>query len=607
VGPLLNGPKYGEVLAREFNLVSVENAMKFGPIHPEPDGYDFAGADAIVAFAGKHGLKVHSHVLVWHAQQPAWLTGKQYTREELMTILRDHIRAVAGRYRDKVAYWDVVNEAVEGDGSLRNTFWLRAIGPDYIELAFHWAHEADPKARLFYNDFGAEGLNKKSDAIYEMVKDLRARGVPIHGVGLQMHTSLRQPPDPKQVAANIKRLNDLGLEAQITEMDVQIQNVPGTLEEKLEAQARVYREILEVCLAAKNCKAFGMWGFTDRHSWIPGFTGHPDAPLIFDENYNPKPAYHALASALGAPARTGATAMQPTMQTFTYKQVGDCQIKADVYTPAPDKAKPPFPVILSLHGGALIGGGREHLSEARRARYLDSGFALVCIDYRLAPETKLPGIIEDLQDACRWIREKGPALFGADPDRLAVIGYSAGGYLTLMAGCCVEPRPKALVSFYGYGDIVGPWYSRPDPGYCKAPAVSKEEAYRVVGKNMVCDGESHPQRGRFYLYCRQQGLWPKEVSGHDPDAEPEFFVPYCPERNVTPEYPPTFLLHGDKDGDVPYHLSVTMAEALARAGVEHQFITIPNGPHGFDFFFAKEPVVIDGFERELAFLKKHLK
>src|SRR5437764_11904132 len=153
-----------------------------------------------------------------------------------------------------------------------------------------------------------------------------------------------------------------------------------------------------------------------------------------------------------------------TRQTYTFKTIGDCQIQADVYNPSTDGDRP---VILWIHGGALIGGSREGINSRQLEKYLDAGYVLVSIDYRLAPETKLPSIIDDLRDAVRWVRGEGPRLFGADPKRLGVIGHSAGGYLTLMSGFCVEPRPQALVSFYGYGDIVGPWYSRPDPFYCQ--------------------------------------------------------------------------------------------------------------------------------------------
>ena len=247
---------------------------------------------SIVAFAERHDMQIRGHVLVWHQQLPSWLTEGNWTGDELMDILQEHIATVVGRYRGRIAAWDVVNEAVAGDGSLTDTIWLRGIGPEYIEMAFRWAHEADPDALLFYNDYGGEGLGRKSDAIYALVRDLLQRDVPIHGVGLQMHVGLDWSPKSQDVAANMERLSALGLEVHITEMDVKIED-PAT-EEELAKQARVYGDMLQVCLAAQNCKAFVLWGFTDRHSWIPYFFPGWDAALIFDKSYDPKPAYKAL-------------------------------------------------------------------------------------------------------------------------------------------------------------------------------------------------------------------------------------------------------------------------------------------------------------------------
>lgn len=291
---LQNDPTYRKVLAREFNILTPENAMKFKPLQPLRDRYNFANADAIVTFAQANQMQVYGHALVWHQSLPKWLTEGEWTREELMNIMRQHINTVVGRYRGKIVAWDVVNEAVSGKGGLRNTFWMRSIGPEYIEMAFRWAHAADPNAKLFYNDHDGEGLGRKSDDIYALVKDLRQRGVPIHGVGLQMHVSTKNPPNPKQVAANIKRLGDLGLEVRITEMDVRIHDGEGTTEQRLAAQADVYRDMLRVCLDAPNCKGFVTWGVADHQSWIPGYYGHPDAPLLFDKKYRPKLAYDAV-------------------------------------------------------------------------------------------------------------------------------------------------------------------------------------------------------------------------------------------------------------------------------------------------------------------------
>jgi endo-1,4-beta-xylanase len=297
-GPLRCDSAYAEALGHEFSFLTTENAIKFGPIHPEPNSYSFADADAIVGFADAHDMLVRGHVLVWHQQLPGWIEEGEWTREELMEVLHDHINTVVGRYRGRVDVWDVVNEAIDKD-KLRKTIWQQVIGPDYLDLAFQWAHEADPDALLFYNDYGAEGMNSKSDAVYDLVKGMLDRGVPVHGVGLQMHVASGQTIPAARVLANMDRLADLGLQVHITELDVRIRDEPD--EDDLERQAEDYREIMDTCLAAKDCTAFITWGFTDRYSWIPSFRQGWGSALILDETYRPKPAYDALRDALAAP------------------------------------------------------------------------------------------------------------------------------------------------------------------------------------------------------------------------------------------------------------------------------------------------------------------
>jgi acetyl esterase/lipase len=287
-------------------------------------------------------------------------------------------------------------------------------------------------------------------------------------------------------------------------------------------------------------------------------------------------------------------------KTFTYKTVDSCAIKADVYG-ATDTTRP---AVIWIHGGALIMGSRVGIERSLLNKVVKAGYVVVSIDYRLAPETKLPAILEDIQDACTWVREKGPELFHVDPKRLAVMGGSAGGYLTLAAGFRVEPRPRALVSFWGYGDIAGAWYSRPDPFYSKMPPVRKEEAYQAVGNAVISESSGKNNRARFYLYCRQQGLWPKEVVGHDPDREPRAFDPFCPVRNVTAKYPPTLLIHGTNDTDVPYEQSAMMAQQLDQKGIEHELITVEDAGHGLAG--AKPAVVAAIQDRVVAFLNKNL-
>ena len=306
---------------------------------------------------------------------------------------------------------------------------------------------------------------------------------------------------------------------------------------------------------------------------------------------------------------------QPTSSkvTYTYKTVGDVDIKADVHRlPGKDVR----PVIVWIHGGALIFGDRATVRPDQLQRYLRAGYAVVSIDHRLAPETKLPDLIEDVRDAYKWVREKGPALFLIDPDRIAIVGNSAGGYLALIAGFSVTPRPKALVCFYSYGDIAGQWLTRPDPHYLALQRVTKEEAYGVVGGKVLSESPTFP-RVVFYNYTRQNGLWSREVAALDPDKEREKLERFSPIRHVTKEYPPTLLLHGDKDTDVPFDQSVRMAAALKQFGVAHQLIRMRNYDHLFDVFPTgwtpdaepiglKDPKVAAAYDDVVAFLKKHV-
>lgn len=304
-----------------------------------------------------------------------------------------------------------------------------------------------------------------------------------------------------------------------------------------------------------------------------------------------------------AVAAWGASQEMSQPQTFIFRQAGACAIQADVF--APGKSGP-YPVLVYIHGGALMYGSRKGIHAEQLQRYLDAGFIVVSIDYRLAPETKLPGIVEDVVAAFRWVREQGPALFGADPARVGVVGHSGGGYLALMAGFRAVPRPKAVVSFYGYGDIVGDWYRLPDPFYCQQPRVAPEESGKdVAGPEISERSFRGTPKDKLYLYYRQTGLWPREVGGHDPAADPAFFVPYCPLRNVTKDYPPTLLLHGGKDTDVPHEQSVLMAAELERQGVAHRFFSYPEAGHGFDG--AKDaPEVKQAFDAVVAFLQTNV-
>jgi endo-1,4-beta-xylanase len=293
---LLNETAYTRTLNRHFDYVTAEYEMKWDPIERQPGVYDFIGADLIVAHAQRNGQRVKGHALLWHEALPEWV--KQLSPSALEAAVEDHIRTVVGRYRGRIVAWDVVNEAVADDGSgLRDTVFRQKLGDGYLELAFRVAHEADPDALLIYNDYGAEGLGRKSEAVYGLVRQLLSRGAPIGGVGLQMHVAAQSRPPSADVAANMRRLADLGLLVNISEMDVRIRNVAGDQRTRLEVQRREYHDLVALCVAEARCHAITFWGFTDRYSWIDSFFGADD-PLLFDDAYAAKPAFFGVQDAL---------------------------------------------------------------------------------------------------------------------------------------------------------------------------------------------------------------------------------------------------------------------------------------------------------------------
>jgi endo-1,4-beta-xylanase len=291
---LLSVDAYARTLGGEFNLVVPENAMKFAATEPARGQYNFCGADQVVAFAQANGMKIRGHTLVWQQSLPTWLTQGNYSSADAAKILQDHIAAVAGRYKGKLIAWDVVNEAIAYGAPYgpQPSYWLTMLGSGYVEMAFRWARDADPTAKLFYNDTGGEGLGAKSDAVYNLVAGLVSRGVPIDGVGLQMHATLAGAPSASSISTNLKRLGALGLEVHITEMDVRLP-VPASAND-LAVQAAVYRNVLSACLENSNCTALLTWGVSDANSWIPAAYPGFGAALLFDPQFLPKPAMAAI-------------------------------------------------------------------------------------------------------------------------------------------------------------------------------------------------------------------------------------------------------------------------------------------------------------------------
>ncbi|MBP2479630.1 endo-1,4-beta-xylanase [Crossiella equi] len=288
-GPLANEQDYRGTLTREFDSVTPENEMKWAITEPQRGQYNWGGADAIVNYAQQNGKTVRGHTLVWHSQYPNWLNN--LSANDLRAAVEQRIRTTMTRYKGKIRAWDVVNEVFEEDGRRRPSIFQTRLGDNWIADAFRLARQVDPSAKLYINDYNTEGNSAKANAMYALARQLKQQGVPIDGVGIQAHLAT-QYGFPGGYQDNLRRLAALGLDVAITEADVRIQ-LPAD-GGKLAAQANYYKQLWDGCHTVSRCVEFTTWGFTDRHSWVPGtFPGTGDA-CLFDRSLRPKPAYRAI-------------------------------------------------------------------------------------------------------------------------------------------------------------------------------------------------------------------------------------------------------------------------------------------------------------------------
>ena len=293
-GPLSNDQTYRQVLAREFSSVTAENAMKFDAVQPQRGQFDFSQGDALVDFAQANGQVVRGHTLIWHSQNPGWLTNGNFSAAELRQIMETHITEVMTHYRGELQHWDVANEIFNEDGTWRDTIWYRAMGPEYVEIALRTARAADPTVDLYLNDYNIDGLGAKSDAYYNLAQQLLAEGVPLDGIGLQGH--LQTTWFPSGVQQNIQRFANLGLDVAFTEVDIRM---PLPVDDaKLATQADHFARTVDACLAESRCVSYTVWGLTDAHSWVPDVFDGEGAATLFTSSYQPKPAYDAVLEAL---------------------------------------------------------------------------------------------------------------------------------------------------------------------------------------------------------------------------------------------------------------------------------------------------------------------
>jgi endo-1,4-beta-xylanase len=294
-GPLQDNAGYRDRLGVEFNAITPEDALKWSAIEPARGQYDFTDADRIVDFAAQHGQAVRGHTLVWHLSLPEWLTGGGFGAAELRNILKGHIETMMTRYRGRIAVWDVANEVLAEDGTLRPGFWLDNLGPTYIADAFRWARAADPQAELYLNEYGAEHDNVKAKGLHTLVRDLKAQGVPIDGVGFQTH--VRVSARMADLGDMMRRTAALDVDVAITELDVGLPLPADAI--SLLQQADIYGGAAQACLSTPRCRSITVWGFTDAVSWIPAHNFGYGAATILDASLAPKPAYHQLTRTLG--------------------------------------------------------------------------------------------------------------------------------------------------------------------------------------------------------------------------------------------------------------------------------------------------------------------
>lgn len=297
-GLLKSNALYSGVVTKEFNSITTENAMKMAFIHPEQNTYNWTDADYLVDYAVKNGKRVHGHTLNWYKNPPAWVTNFQGDAEAWEALLKTHIQTIVSRYKGKVKSWDVVNEAIDDNGALRNSIWVQKLGNDYIARCFQYAHEADPDALLFYNDYGHEYGPTKRNAILNLVTGLKNRGIPVHGIGLQMHT--RYTRSDADLATAIETAAATGLKVHISELDIAMNpenNQSLVFSASLaQLQSAKYKHIIKTYNAIPKIQQFGIttWNVSDADSWVPSSNNRPDWPLPFDKDYKRKPAYDGI-------------------------------------------------------------------------------------------------------------------------------------------------------------------------------------------------------------------------------------------------------------------------------------------------------------------------
>ncbi|GCE76216.1 endo-1,4-beta-xylanase [Cellulomonas biazotea] len=306
----LSESAYKNIADTEFTLVVAENAMKWDATEPSQNSFSYGAGDQVASYAASTGKELYGHTLVWHSQLPGWVNNLSGTA--LQSAMTNHVTNVANHFEGKVTSWDVVNEAfADGGGRRQDSPFQQKLGDGYIETAFRAARAADPTAQLCINDYNVESVNAKSTSMYNLVKDFKARGVPIDCVGFQAHLIVGQVPG--DLRQNLQRFADLGVDVRITELDIRMQTPSDAT--KLATQAADYKKVVQACLQVTRCQGVTVWGITDKYSWVPDTFPGQGAALVWDNSYAKKPAHAAVLEAFGATPTPTPTTPNPTPTT----------------------------------------------------------------------------------------------------------------------------------------------------------------------------------------------------------------------------------------------------------------------------------------------------
>jgi endo-1,4-beta-xylanase len=331
---LLSNTTVTNIAGTQFDMVTPGNEMKWDTTEASRGSFNFGPGDRTVSFATSHGMRVRGHNLVWHSQLPSWVSS--LPTSQVQAAMENHITTEATHYKGQLYAWDVVNEPFDDSGNLRTDIFFQAMGSGYIADALRTAHAADPAAKLYLNDYNIEGTGAKSNAMFSLISSLKSQGVPIDGVGFESHFILGQVPS--SMLANMQRFAALGVDVAVTELDDRIQLPASTA--NLNQQATDYGNIEKWCLAVSRCVGVTQWGVGDPDSWIPGFFSGFGAATMYDNNYQPKPAYNALVTALsgtstpppttGVPTTPPPTTPPPTSPPPTTSAPGPCQVSDSI-------------------------------------------------------------------------------------------------------------------------------------------------------------------------------------------------------------------------------------------------------------------------------------